>query len=72
MTKVKEKRAHGHRWLEVADSPGSRSYEKCYLNGCKARRPVPDCAQAGASIERVLMCSPRCICARRTQEPRVK
>ena len=30
------KKVHRHRWLEVADSPRSRSYEKCHVKGCNS------------------------------------
>src|SRR6187200_550219 len=60
-----EKSTHGHRWQEVADAPGARSYETCSLKGCKARRPVPDCRQAGApsDVEKTCRC-PDCVKAR--------
>lgn len=61
MTLTKKKRAHGHRWQEVGN-PGKRSWEKCYVKGCKATRPVPECQQAGVPYDVMLRCCPTCTC----------
>lgn len=64
-----KKSTHGHRWQEVADAPGARSYETCSVKGCKARRSVPDCRQAGApsDVEKTCRC-PDCVKARSSEK----